>query len=274
MALFEIDTEICARDGICAAACPASLIREGEDGLPVARDGCEEHCIVCGHCVAACPSGAMSHALVADDDLVEIDRSLEISEAALEQFFKTRRSIRAYKDKKLPRETIGKLLDIAAYAPSGHNLQPVEWSVVDGRERVEAMLDEVVIPWMRSEVEAKTELAKLLNLSGATRAHKKGKDVICRGAPHVVCAHVPSGAGITPFYDGIIALAHLELAAHGMGLGACWAGYLGFAAKAPGMKEFLGIPEHREPAYFILLGEPAFRYRMIPSRKKPQVSWV
>lgn len=274
MALFEIDTELCARDGICAAACPASLVREGENGLPEARKGGEEHCIICGHCVAACPSGAMSHNLIADDDFLDIDENLQISEPALKQFFKSRRSIRAYRDRKLPRETIEKLLAVAAYAPSGHNLQPVEWSVVDGRDRVEAMLGEVVIPWMRSEVEAKTELAKLLNLSGATRAYKKGKDVICRGAPHVVCAHVPSNAGITPFYDGIIALAHFELAAHGLGLGACWAGYLGFAAKAPGMKEFLDIPENREPAYFILLGEPEFRYKMIPPRKKPRVSWV
>lgn len=274
MSLFSVDPAKCKRDSICVAACPASLVREGKDGLPMPLKGREEHCILCGHCVAACPSGALTHERIPDASLIPVDRSLAVPQAALEQFFKSRRSIRGYKDRKLPRETIRKLIETASHAPSGHNAQPVEWAVVNGRDRVEALLDEVVIPWIASEVEAGSELAMKLNLGGALRAYKRGKDVICRGAPHVVCAHVPSGHGITPFYDGIIALAHLDLAAHGMGLGTCWAGYLGFAAKAPGMRKFLGLVEDREPAYFLLLGEPKFRYRLIPPRKKPAINWA
>jgi nitroreductase/NAD-dependent dihydropyrimidine dehydrogenase PreA subunit len=274
MSLFDVDPEKCKRDGICAAACPAALVRMDADGLPEPLKGREQHCIECGHCVAACPTGALSHELIPDRSLQEIDGKLKISPEALEQFFKSRRSIRAYKERDLPREIVEKLIEIASYAPSGHNAQPVEWIVLDGRARVEALLDRVVIPWMQEENKAKSPLSRLLNLPGAVRAYKRGKDVICRGAPHVVCAHVPDDAGVTPFYDGIIALAHLELAAHGMGLGACWAGYLGFAAKQHAVKEFLALPENREPAYFLLLGEPKFRYRMIPPRKAPKISWT
>lgn len=273
MSLFSVDPEKCKRDGICIAACPASLVREGEDGLPIPLEGRERHCIVCGHCAAVCPSGALSHSLIPGESLIRIEKDLGVTPEQLKQFFLSRRSIRAYKDKDLPRETIAGLIGIASHAPSGHNLQPVEWIVLDGRAQVEEML-KIVVEWMESEVKAKSGLAKILSLAGAVRAYKRGKDVICRGAPHVVCAHVPTDAGITPFYDGIIALAHLDLAAHGMGLGACWAGYLGFAAKAPGVKEFLGLPENREPAYFLLLGEPRFRYRMIPPRKDPSIEWI
>lgn len=273
MSLFSVDPDKCKRDGICVAVCPASLVREGEDGMPVPLAGREQHCIACGHCVSACPTGALSHSLIPERGLIPINRDLGLSPEQLRQFFMSRRSIRVYKDKDLPRETIAGLIEIASHAPSGHNAQPVEWIVLDGRAKVEALL-EVVVEWMRSEVEAKTELARMLNLAGAVRAYGKGKDVICRGAPHVVCAHVPTDSGITPLYDGIIALAHLDLAANGMGLGTCWAGYLGFAAADKGVRDFLGLPGNREPAYFMLLGEPRYRYRLMPPRKDPAIDWI
>lgn len=273
MRLFSVDRDKCKRDGICMAVCPASLIRDGGDGLPAPLEGREDHCIACGHCVAACPSGALAHSLIDNDALEDVQRTLGPSQELLRHFFLSRRSIRAYKNDPLPREVVERLIGMAAHAPSGHNAQPVQWIVVHGRDSVNALLAEAVA-WMRSEIAARTERSRMLNLAGAVRAYTRGKDVICRGAPQVVAAHIPKDAGVTPFVDAIIALAHLELAAHGMGAGACWAGYLGFAAQWPGIRDFLKLPEDREFAYFMLLGRPRFRYARIPPRKAPRVDWV
>jgi nitroreductase len=46
----------------------------------------------------------------------------------------SRRSIRKYKDKKIPDETITTLLKAAMNAPSAHNNQPWHFIVVDDRE--------------------------------------------------------------------------------------------------------------------------------------------
>ncbi|MBF0483013.1 MAG: nitroreductase family protein, partial [Desulfovibrionaceae bacterium] len=132
--------------------------------------------------------------------------------------------MRRYKDKPVPVEAIERALAIARYAPSGHNAQSVEWVVVADRAGVEAV-NALVMQWSRIEVDAKSELAKKLNLAGALRAYGHGRDVVCRGASALALAHGPA-EGITPREDGVTAVAWLELAARAVGLASCFAGYV------------------------------------------------
>ena len=61
MDLFTVDKEKCTGDGICAAVCPGRLIKAPEIGdYPTPVPGAGEMCIKCGHCLAACPRGALS----------------------------------------------------------------------------------------------------------------------------------------------------------------------------------------------------------------------
>ncbi|MCC2102769.1 MAG: nitroreductase family protein, partial [Hyphomicrobiales bacterium] len=55
--------------------------------------------------------------------------------AAIEKAIGERRSIRAFLDTPVPRELIERLLDIAARAPSGTNMQPWRAHVVVGAEK-------------------------------------------------------------------------------------------------------------------------------------------
>jgi nitroreductase/NAD-dependent dihydropyrimidine dehydrogenase PreA subunit len=274
MPLFEIDEDKCRRDFICVAECPASLVRyKDEDSVPVPLADREEHCIECGHCAAVCPHGALNLTAMPLERFQRIQKDLKIRPEQAVQFLKSRRSVRVYKEEEISREELARIIDAARYAPSGHNAQPVEWSVLASRAGVERFLD-VVAGWMHEQVKARTETARKLNLAGVVRARQKGKDFICRGAPHLVCAHVPVEDGITPFYDGIIALSYLELAAHGLGHGACWCGYVNFAGEVPEVKEFLGIPQERRMAGTMMLGKPAVKYRLIPPREKAEVKWI
>jgi ferredoxin len=61
MNLFHIDRQSCTKDGACAAVCPLRLISTQGDGYPVPIDGALEKCLACGHCVAVCPTGSLSH---------------------------------------------------------------------------------------------------------------------------------------------------------------------------------------------------------------------
>jgi nitroreductase/NAD-dependent dihydropyrimidine dehydrogenase PreA subunit len=265
MALFTIDRSLCRRDGLCVAVCPASLVRLGEDGYPVPLAGREQHCIRCGHCAAVCPSGALTHSLMPPETFTKTRKAPEAETIAV--WLKARRSVRRYKDKPVPPEMIARVLDIARYAPSGHNAQSVEWVVIADRQGVEAV-NAHVMQWSRAEVGVKSDLAKKLNLAGALRAFGHGKDVVCRGAPALALAHGPA-EGVTPREDGVIAVAWLELAARAVGLASCFAGYVTFAASAYApLAEALGLGAERKVYGAAMLGYPAVKYRLIPPRNE------
>jgi ferredoxin len=75
MPLLIVDKEKCKKDGFCARECPTGIIRlKEEDGYPSVGKKLEEFCLSCGHCVAVCPEGALSHRDVAIEDC-EIGRA-------------------------------------------------------------------------------------------------------------------------------------------------------------------------------------------------------
>ncbi|QGY40191.1 nitroreductase [Pseudodesulfovibrio cashew] len=272
MSLFTIDTDSCKRDGLCAAACPLGCIALDAEGYPIPHERKQAYCIGCGHCMAVCPTQAIR--LDRFDDTGELlDRKNAATPEQVVQLLKGRRSVRAFKKEPLPEETLRELLDLTEYAPSGHNAHPVRWSVAATPERV-AEAARATVDWMRGEVEAETERAAALHLAGIVKAWDRDIDIVCREAPALAVAHGPA-TGITPMEDGVIATAYLELAAHGLGLGACWCGYVQMAAGTDAaLRELLGIPEEGRVYGALLLGRPARRYRFIPPRPGANVHWV
>ena len=272
--LFTIDENLCRRDGLCAAACPASLVRQdAPDAQPYPLPGKGEHCIRCGHCVAICPTGALRHSLLPLEDFPLIDRKGALPPAVLAGHLKTRRSIRTFREEAVPRETFAAILDTVRFAPTGHNRQEVQWTILDGRRAVHEFLMRVN-EWMRAEVKARTPFARAMSLAGAVRAVDKGKDVVTRGAPHAVFAHVPD-EGVTPVTDAIIATTWFEIVAPAHGVGTCFAGYLMFALEhKPELARFLGIPEGRTVPAALLVGNSKYRYRRMVPRDEPQVAFL
>ena len=274
MSLFSIDRAKCVKCGACVAECPTSLVRMPEaDSFPEPLAGKEQGCIACGHCQAVCPTGALTLGAFDPTEFVPIREELGVSPEQVEQLFKSRRSVRSFTPEPVDRETLAGLVDFARWSPTGHNLQAVRWAVVESREGV-VRLTEQVVDWMRSEAEKGSELSAVLNMPGLVRAWDKGKDVICRGAPHLVAAWTAPGEGVTPDLDAVAALTQVELAAHALGLGACWDGYLIFTARHTDVCHMFGIPEGSRVHGVLMLGRPRLRYRQIPPRKEADVRWV
>lgn len=270
MELFTV-TDRCTGCGLCARVCPASLVRQSAKGeRPSPLAGREAHCIRCGHCLAVCKAGALVHALLPAKAFEAIDRSRLATPEALEHLMRARRSCRLYDPTPMPREEILSLIARVRHAPTGHNAGPVGYVVVDGPERM-ARVRQAVLDWIAQEVAAGSQRAERLHLAGAARAVAKGRDVLFRGAPHVVVVHAPLD-GISPREDAIIAGAWLELAAAAAGYGACWCGYLLFAlAGHPLIGALLGLPDGHTGYAALLLGRPAVRPVAIPPRALPEV---
>ena len=107
-----------------------------------------------------------------------------------EHFLRSRRSIRVYKEKQVDPGTLERLIQVARYAPSGHNRQPVRWLVISGREQVRALAGHVV-EWMRHFAAEKPAFARRMMLGRIIASWEAGQDPVCRGAHHVIVTHAP-----------------------------------------------------------------------------------
>lgn len=271
MSMILVDQDLCTRCGICSNICVMGVIEPaGENTLPKVREGMAGNCIGCGHCEAYCPS----QALILSDNSAERSHlpagTGTLSSAELETYLKSRRSVRHYTNVPVPRETILELLDIARYAASGGNGQPVEWIVLHDPEKVKRVAT-LTIGWLKTLSGTNHPMSGYIPV--LLGAWDSGKDVICRGAPHLLVATIPEGNPIA-VTDGIIALTHFDVAAPAYGVGTCWAGFVTMAAWSyePLRKE-LGIPAGRKCSYAMMFGHPRYTIHGIPRRKPLQVTW-
>ena len=273
MDLLRVDPEKCRRDGICAAVCPMGIIDLSSKGaFPALIPGGDELCIRCGHCVAVCPHGAMSHADMNTAECRPVRDELNLQPDQVEQFLRSRRSVRTYKKKDVDRDVLAQLIKLASFAPSGHNTQPVHWLVIYDRDEVQRLAG-IVAEWMGSLIREGSPLAATLHMDRVVAAWQSGVDRICRGAPHVLVAHAPKDERTAPAAC-TIALTHLELAAPAFGLGACWAGYFNSAANFwPPMAAALDLPQGHVSFGAMMVGQPKYKYSRMPLRNEPRTTW-
>jgi len=273
MTLFSVDSQTCRRDGSCAAVCPMKIIHFAEDGSPPwPGPDAEELCIACGHCVAVCPHGALSHRKVPPDVCPPMGKDWPLSRNAVSALLRGRRSIRVFRERPVEPGLVEELIALAAHAPSAHNMQPVRWLVVSGQERIQPIAG-LVVAWMRSLIAAASPLAETFHMARTVLQWESGKDPIARQAPCLVVAHAAKDARLAATAC-TIALTYLELAAPSHGLGACWAGYINTAANlSPPLLQALDLPEEHLSYGVMMLGYPKYTYHRIPKRKAPSIIW-
>jgi nitroreductase/NAD-dependent dihydropyrimidine dehydrogenase PreA subunit len=257
---ITVDKNLCKKDGACVAVCPSLVLVLNKEGFP--EEVPDSRCILCGHCVAVCPHAALTHSDLPLKDFLPVVRKLP-APAEIDGFLLSRRSVRAFKDRPVAKETMDTLLDLARRAPTASNSQKLSWIVVNGGEKVHA-LSAKVVEWM--------------NISGSSpnmsAQWEIGYDRILRGAPTVVIACAPEDYAWGK-QDCAIALTFLELAAEARGLGVCWAGILtrAAAAYAP-LRQAMLVPEGYVVCGGLMLGERKYSYRLVPPRKPLSVQWL
>lgn len=273
MNLLIVDQSRCTKCGTCIKECPAGIVEFGEDGYPRLSESRAGRCIDCGQCVLFCPSEADVLSSMNKGELVSASEvKMPGAEEAL-NLLKTRRSIRIFKNEPLPRGVFEKIFDAVRQAPTAVNSQNVRWIVTENPDKTKEVVN-LVLCWMREEIfKNPASPAALLGAAMIAKA-KVGEDAILRGAPHIAVAVVPKSYKWPE--DGVIALTYLELAAHALGVGCCWGGYLMTAVRNfKGLRDYLGIGDDEYMCGAQMMGTPAVRAsRQYAPRREMQINWI
>ena len=268
MGLLKIDASKCKRDGFCVRECPAVIIRMPKEAYPEIIPG--SVCLECGHCVAVCPHGALSHQQIPIENSPAILDKLQIDEAQALQFLRSRRSIRHFLPKPVEDEKIRKAIEGARYAPTGGNAQMVEWLVLTDKKKIKEIAV-LTVDWLRHLIKDPKMTAARPYLPMVVTAWDAGNDSVLRDAPALVVASAPEEA-MNGMVDLTIALTYLDLLAPAMGLGTCWAGLLqGGMLNSPTIKSAVGIPASHPHHYPLMLGYPDVTYYRLPERRAPKI---
>jgi len=272
MTTIVIDRDACNRCGICSEVCPMGIIVPGDGaGAPEVPPRAEAFCIRCGHCAISCPERAVSIEFLKDAE-IPVPAGFPPSPDLIAYYLKNRRSVRHYTKKPVPRDTIRDILEVARYAPSGGNQQPVQWLVIYNQADVHHLAS-LTLDWIRHGAASENPPLPRMMSDRLIAAWEQGGDPICRGAPHLLIAVVREGPGSAPI-DGIIAVTYADAAAPAFAVGTCWAGFLSMAVKAwPPVRQALAIPDGYEYCSALMCGYPKFRTYAIPPRNPLKVSW-
>lgn len=256
--------EHCIACGACAAACPFRIIGFEAEGFPAFRDDAIA-CMACGHCAAVCPADAVTvraqsagSAQDAGSEAFGPKSEIPADNPALALIME-RRSYRSFAETPVPRKLIERAIDAARYAASAKNAQGSEWTVIEGRERIQ---------------EAGLGLTAKLRENPALEARykyvRKDEDAVFWGASALVIAHGDPAASLFQG-DGVIAATAFDYAAQALGLATCFSGTAMNAQSL--VKSLAGIPEAHAVYAVLMVGLPGERYLRLPDRKAARVTW-
>jgi nitroreductase/Pyruvate/2-oxoacid:ferredoxin oxidoreductase delta subunit len=289
MSKIQINTELCTKCGTCVLICPETVfVQKGKRIFPELSHN--ELCFSCGHCVAICPVGAISHTDFSEGKITPLDEEKTPSARQVVELLRTRRSIRAFKDKPVKKELIEQMIDSANRAPSGHNVQSTEFVVVQGKDVLKKILELTSIylakmvkqlrnPFIRplllmvAKHEIESALHSLKDFDRIVGETQQGKDTILFHAPLLLFFHADKSAIFAEF-NAHLALYNASLVCHGLGLGSFIAGYVIAACKRNNdIPELLSIPDNHQIYGALAVGYPKFTYKKAIERKPPQIIW-
>lgn len=251
--MFKIDEEKCIHCGLCIKDCSASALEFNENKIPVIN---EKRCFKCQHCLAICPTGALSVCGKNPENSHEIQ---ERNPENLLNLIESRRSFRHYKSENLDNNRMEKLKNMLKYVPTGVNFHKLHFSFIDDIDVMNEFRG-YVNKKILNALTKKPVKAIAKKFSRYTKAIIDGKDIVFRGAPHLVVVSTPVNA---PCYevDPMIALSYFELYAQSLNIGTCWCGLGEYCLKImPELSEYLDIPKGYKASYMMLFGEPYIKF--------------
>ncbi|MFC1705622.1 nitroreductase family protein [Planctomycetota bacterium] len=277
--LHLVDLETCKGDGICAEVCPEKVLAMA-DGKAVTVEARADACIMCGQCVAVCPTESLRMPKLPMEDFQDL-RKRPFSYSEFSDFLKGRRSVRVFKDQPVERKLIEDVTEAAATAPMGFPPHTTEVLVIDRREELAFLLTELVKdyevllkgfsnPLIRAMIRLRAGAESYLALrdfildvaKNANEAYREdGSDLYMHNAPVLMLFHASRWA-ICSEENAHLVCHHAMLAAVSMGLGTTILGIVPpIVDRSKVLRQRYGIPRQNKVLTSLILGHPKYKYR-------------
>ncbi len=267
---FKCNIDKCTGCGLCTKVCGTSVIHivEGHAWMEPVTEVGWEGCFRCQHCMAVCPTGAISilGKNPEDSPLPPIKDGKIMSTDAVEvmdALMRNRRACRRFKDENVDPEIIDQLIKIVENIPNGSNKQLMEFTLIDDKEQSRK--------FRKIAYEKMEELASEGIYPGIFNAHdyalmkewevlRNPGDMLFCNAPHLLIVHSPKGPGCWHI-DPIIASTYFELACAARGLGCIFMTFpIGALSKMLEVWSMLEIPEDHFAPLIMGFGYPEITY--------------
>lgn len=273
--MINIDKNKCIGCGLCAKDCFARDI-EVTDKKATCRN---ITCFKCGHCIAICPTKAVSTDEYNMDDVVEYNKdNFTIESDTLLNFIKFRRTIRQYKNQDVENEKLLKIIEAGRFTQTGSNSQNVSYVVVkDNISELRALtleslnsMGNYILSNLNDENKIYKRYAQMwVDMYNSYVDNPNGQDNLFFNAPAVIL--VVSKSPI----NGALASSNMELMTNALGLGTLFSGF--FVRAAQGNKKIMdlvGLEENQQIVTCMLIGYPSVVYRRTAPRKEAKISWM
>ena len=293
---ITINHSTCKSCLLCTEVCPNKILVKTELNEIASRPERVDLCFKCGQCMAICPSKS----IIIDGFSYERDFfELPVCEQSnLENSFldliHTRRAIRNFKDKPVPKALLEKVVEAISFAPPSFPPVKVGIVVVQNTELIQKSLPVMILFYekfvqiMKSPIirffikrEAGVKTYKTIQnhlvpiLKVRLPALKNGtEDTLTRHTPAMIL-FVSDKNGENISQDISIAATYGMLAAHALGLGGSIMDIISPAInKDKDLRKMFGIRDEQEVVTSINIGYPRYKYLRGIKRNLKEVQWI
>jgi len=286
----------CKKCQLCAEVCPNKIPIKNELNEMVIRPDRQDLCFKCGQCMAICSTRAIVvNGLSYETDFFELpENELNSCEKSFYEMIRSRRAIRNFKDKSVPKELLEKIVEAISLAPPGFPPIKVKIIVVQNTELIRQALPNMIrlyerlVNMLKKPIyrffikrEVGEKKFKLMQehlipvLTSRLPALKNGtEDTITRNAPAMIL-FLADKNGEDINQDISIAATYGMLATHSLGLGGSIMDLIPPAInKDKELRKLFLIPDNHEVVTSIIIGYPKYKYQRGIKRNLKSVEWI
>jgi nitroreductase/NAD-dependent dihydropyrimidine dehydrogenase PreA subunit len=285
MVKLNISLEKCENCNKCVDICPEGIFKKHS---PVPKITSKEHCMSCGQCSMICPTSAITHENYSKKQLHSMNPELNASPEQIMQIIKSRRSTRAFQNKKISPSIIEKIIEAANFAPSAKNKQTTRYVVVTNPEILKS-ITEITFNFMKEAVklfnntnfissvnpdEAKVFLQIKPSYEHIIESYECGYDLILHNAPTVIFFHAEKSA-LSAEVNANLALENASLMSTALGIGSFYAGYItGASIRTEFINKLINIPPQNQVYAVLAIGHPKYEFKKWADKNQTQIKWI
>ena len=292
--IISINQKTCKKCLLCSEVCPNKIIVRKNSNEMSFRPDRIDLCFKCGQCMAVCST----QSIVVDGLSYEHDFFSLPDKASYENSFydliHTRRAIRNFKDKSVPKEILEKIVQAISFAPPSFPPSKIKIIVVQNTILIRKALPNMVqlydylTKMMRNPIirffikkevgkkKFKTMKGHLIPLLNSRLPELKNgtEDTLTRYAPAMILFLADKNEEDIS-QDISIAATYGILATHALGLGGSIMDIIPPAIERDKeLRKLFSIPDNHEIVTSIIVGYPKYKYLRGIKRELKSVQWL